>query len=63
MRNGSYGRVVSAAVYPPGAANIGRTNNVRLYKFLTSSDGINYVRAAALATGSRYLANGALAEA
>lgn len=34
--------VVRAVVYP---ANIGRTNNVRLYKFLTSSDGINYVRA------------------
>lgn len=35
-------------------------NNVRLYKFLTSSDGINYGGAG---IGSRYLANGVLAEA
>lgn len=35
--------VVRAVVYPRITANIGRTNNVRLYKFLTSSDDINYV--------------------
>lgn len=57
LRSGSHETgVVREVVYRRITANIGRTNNVRLYKFLTSSDGINYVRSGQWVSLSRWLA-------